>query len=389
MSVSARGRRRRFRDRTAHGVAIRFQSLQWQMAYSYGVTSIGILLLAGGISVMTSRWSQSEGNLLKGALAIVALIVLGLLGALQGFRTGRELKRRLDVLNSMARSITSDDFEKYDDGTRIVQDELDEVGERWNEVVIRLTNQVTSMQQLINRNQELSDKTSQIAVLEERQRLARELHDSVSQQLFAVSLTAATLVRQMGKVRVRLDADNGEAKSVLLDPLLSQANELEELSNQTQREMRALMLHLRPVELDGKSLHVALNEFLREVETRIPMIYRWDIGDLGNIPSGIEDQLFRIIQEAMSNAIRHSDATHIDLYLHREGQNVYFQLQDDGRGFNAKDQKAISYGLKTMKERTEQLGGRLTMTSAASMGTRVLAHIPILVGFAADRGDAH
>ena len=128
----------------------------------------------------------------------------------------------------------------------------------------------------------------------ERHRLARELHDSVSQQLFAAMMMMSALNEQA----IRDDAPEMQKKQLAM---------VTDIINASQSEMRALLLHLRPVTLEGKSLKQGIEQLLKELETKIKISLKWDIEEF-TMPSSIEDQLFRVIQELLSNTLRHAKA---------------------------------------------------------------------------------
>src|SRR5690606_15565092 len=174
------------------------------------------------------------------------------------------------------------------------------------------------------------------AVIEERQRLARELHDAVSQQLFAISMTATAVGRT-------IEHDWQKAQR--------QVQLIEEMASVAQSEMRALLLHLRPAHLDGKSLGSALATLVSELQQKIPMQIEMDVDTTIVMREENEDHLFRIAQEALSNALRHAKADHMLIKLYRLEEEINMVIQDDGIGFELKGRKQGSYGLLTMEER--------------------------------------
>ncbi|AZN43177.1 sensor histidine kinase [Paenibacillus albus] len=199
------------------------------------------------------------------------------------------------------------------------------------------------------------------AVIEERQRLARELHDAVSQQLFAISMTATAVSRTMEK-------DWERAKR--------QVQLIEEMASVAQSEMRALLLHLRPVHLDGKNLGMALRSLVDELKQKVPMIITLEADPTIKLGSEAEDHLFRIAQEAFSNSLRHSKAEHLNIFLQQSGSHVRLTLQDDGLGFNLEEKKQTSYGLLTMEERVNMLGGSLKLITSPGNGVLIDIWVP-------------
>lgn len=199
------------------------------------------------------------------------------------------------------------------------------------------------------------------AVIEERQRLARELHDAVSQQLFAISMTATAVGRT-----IELDVHKARRQVQLI----------EEMASVAQSEMRALLLHLRPAHLDGKSLGHALTTLVSELEQKIPMQIEMDVDTAIVMRQENEDHLFRIAQEALSNALRHAKAEHMMIKLYKLDANIHLVIQDDGVGFDINQRKQGSYGLLTMEERVIELGGQFRIISELDEGTAIYVTIP-------------
>ncbi|WP_331697299.1 sensor histidine kinase [Paenibacillus sp. IITD108] len=207
-----------------------------------------------------------------------------------------------------------------------------------------------------------TEKVKFTAVIEERQRLARELHDAVSQQLFAISMTATAVSRTIEK-------DWERAKR--------QVQLIEEMAAVAQSEMRALLLHLRPVHLDGKSLGQALASLVEELKQKIPMAIQLEVDESISMLPQAEDHLFRIAQEALSNTLRHSKADRMLIKLLNYDNKVHMTIQDNGVGFDVELKKQSSYGLLTMEERVNELGGAFQVMSEAGVGTTIHLWIPV------------
>lgn len=205
------------------------------------------------------------------------------------------------------------------------------------------------------------EKAAENAVLEERRRMARDLHDTVSQQLFAIHMSASALP----KVLVQSE----EKGKIVLEQLIT-------MSHMAQKQMRALIAQLRPVELEGKSLAEALEKWFPDYCRQNGLKGMKEMELQGELPEAIEHQLFLIIQEAMANIVKHAHAVLVSMSL-REGQHqVVLSLSDDGQGFNEGFQKQGSYGLLTMRERAEKLGGHVEIISKEGAGTTIRVHIP-------------
>lgn len=208
----------------------------------------------------------------------------------------------------------------------------------------------------------INGQTKEEILVSERSRLARELHDSVSQQLFAAMMMLSALNEQM-------DESSGA--------LQKQVKLIESIVNEAQAEMRALLLHLRPVNLEGKSLKKGIEQLLNELRTKIQIELKWDIEDV-SLTNGIEDHLFRIVQELLSNTLRHSKAKELEVYLHVIDQSVLLRVIDDGIGFNTTENKAGNYGLQNINERVIGMGGTCKIISFKNKGTSVEIKIPLM-----------
>jgi signal transduction histidine kinase len=198
------------------------------------------------------------------------------------------------------------------------------------------------------------------AVTEERSRLARELHDSVTQSLYSLTLfTEAT--RQMAE-----DAGQGGIER--------QIGQIGRIGLQALKEMRLLVYELRPPELKEEGLVRALRKRLEAVEGRAGVEARMvvDADDFGRLPRSVELELYRIAQEALNNALKHAAATKVVVHLRKGDGRVELEVVDDGLGFQpeaVRDHGGM--GLESIRQRAEGLGGTATIRSARSEGTRV------------------
>ncbi|WP_339252292.1 sensor histidine kinase [Sporosarcina sp. FSL W8-0480] len=225
-----------------------------------------------------------------------------------------------------------------------------------------LITQRKSLQRITDERAEAQDKLIQEQIVQERQRLARELHDSVSQQLFAASMLMSAINEQ-------------EHEKSIAKPLL----QVERMVQQAQLEMRALLLHLRPAALNDKSLAEGLEELLVELKEKVSFDIRYRLEEV-SLSKGAEDHLFRIAQETLSNTLRHAQATEVDvLFVERDGLAI-FRVQDNGVGFQETDSKGGSYGLQNVKERAIEIGGTCKIVSVPSQGTIVEVKLPTKKG---------
>ena len=213
-------------------------------------------------------------------------------------------------------------------------------------------------------NARLYDQSRELATLEERNRLARELHDSITQSLFSLDLHAKAVAKYLGH-------DNERAEAQLW--------QLRQLTRDVLQEMRTLIFDLRPPALDDGGLAVALRqqvELLRRPDG--PQLILQVEGD-GRLSPEAELGLLRVAQEALSNATRHAHAAHITLTLAEGPSLVTLCVADDGCGFvmNPLSEERRGFGLQGMRERVEALDGCLQVVSQAGKGTRVTASVPI------------
>ncbi|WP_035298539.1 sensor histidine kinase [Brevibacillus thermoruber] len=291
----------------------------------------------------------------------VSLAVGTVMGVIGGYIFGNLLKKRLYVLGeatmNLSRGLLS--YRVPDLGA----DEIGELGWQFNRLASQWEDQVASLQRLSNHNAALAEQLKQAAVTEERQRLARELHDAVSQQLFAIAMTTAALKRLVEKNPQRA------AQQIEL---------VEEMAAAAQAEMRALLLHLRPATLQNKTLKEAIVDLLEELARKNALAISWEIEDVEGLPSGIEDHLFRILQESLSNTLRHARASQIAVKLFTLQGQVRLRVTDDGVGFDPEGEKLTSYGLRSMRERVAELGGSLDIYSAVGKGTQIEVRIPVM-----------
>jgi len=208
-------------------------------------------------------------------------------------------------------------------------------------------------------NHNLRLRMEEAAVMEERGRLARELHDSVTQSLYSMVLLTE------GGRRLAASGDMARSQEYFAD--------LEGIALQALKEMRLLVYELRPSVLEGEGLVGALQQRLDAVEGRANMEARLLVEGAIELPAAVEAALYGIAQEALNNALKHASATAVTVRLRSgEGGRVELEIADDGRGFDTQEVGSQGgMGLATMRDRAEQVGGRLEMLSAVGKGTRV------------------
>jgi signal transduction histidine kinase len=207
-------------------------------------------------------------------------------------------------------------------------------------------------------------QAEELAVLQERNRLARELHDSVTQ-----SLHSATLLAEAGQ-RVASAGDIERARGYLV--------RLGEISQQALREMRLLVYELRPLALSGVGFVGALQQRLDAVERRSGVEVELSVEERLELPDRVEEELYRIAMEALNNALKHANPSRVTVTLRREENRdipcIELAIMDDGIGFDPDETIGEGgMGLISMQERIQQLGGALTILSKPGEGTQVKA----------------
>jgi signal transduction histidine kinase len=215
-------------------------------------------------------------------------------------------------------------------------------------------------------NARLYEQTQQVAILRERQRLARELHDSVSQALYSISLgarTAQTLVERN---------THGEIKSVLSEPI---AHVLA-MAEAGLVEMRALIFELRPESLENEGLIAALTKQTAAIQARHGLDMQVILCDEPEIALDIKLILYRLAQEALHNIVKHAEAHKVDFELACNDNWINLKIRDDGKGFDAMI-PSQGLGLRSMQERIAQVNGQLEVISSPGTGTMISAQIPI------------
>ena len=207
------------------------------------------------------------------------------------------------------------------------------------------------------------ERSRELSVVEERNRLARDLHDAVSQTLFSLTLTAEAAAEL-------LDRDPAAARAQLA--------EVGRLAAEARAEMRSLVFQLRPADLEADGLVATLRKHVEVLDrvhpARVEMVVRGD----GVPDAATQRELYRIAQEALQNALKHSDATRITLELELAGSGGTLAVTDDGAGFDMTDPLVRSQhlGLTVMQERARTVGGRLELRSRPGEGTTVRVEVP-------------
>src|SRR5579859_3672356 len=289
---------------------------------------------------------------------MVFLLLALVIGTLTGVWISRTLTRRLRQITRAADAWSRGEFAvAVPDATR---DELGQLARDLNRMAAQI-------QALLATRQEL-------AVVDERNRLARDLHDSVKQQVFAASMQVAA-----ARALVRRDPDAAEAHLA----------DVERMVGDAQRELTALILELRPVALANKGLAPALREYCDEWARRTGITVEVRVRGERSAPLDVEQVLFRVAQEALANVAKHSGATSAEVYLSWEPSVLLLSITDNGSGFDAIAADGKGVGLSSMRERIDAVGGALTIGGIArGSGTRIEACVPLVTPPALAAGSA-
>ncbi|MBN9386722.1 MAG: sensor histidine kinase [Chloroflexi bacterium] len=250
-----------------------------------------------------------------------------------------------------------------------------------NEVQSQLQTRLNVQDQLHRQSQLLHQQNLQVAVINERNRIAREIHDVLAQGLMAIIL----------KVEVAfLEKD-------IPAPVKQKLHEIDELARYHLQEARRSVADLRPLPLDGKNLQEALQFWVDTIKVKYQLETEFDTsGEIRPLSTEIETALYRIAQEALNNVGQHSKADRVSVNLDYDEEEICLTVQDNGVGFdltpgfeagnNSKNPK--SYGLRTMQERADMVGGWIALQTAPMRGCRVRVSVPYQSPFALKPGSA-
>lgn len=215
-------------------------------------------------------------------------------------------------------------------------------------------------------NARLYERSRELTVIEERTRIARELHDAVAQKLFSLRLTADAAATLVDRAPERAVAEVRRARDIAGEVLA---------------ELRSVIFALRPAELEDAGLVATLGKHVEILDRVHDASLRWSADCVPPLPGEVEDVVFRIAQEALHNALRHSGARQVDVSVRSAGPELVLEVVDDGGGFDVSAVLRASrrLGLASMRERAASVGGRVDITSAPGAGTTVRLVLPRVV----------
>ncbi|HGD2059317.1 TPA: sensor histidine kinase [Streptococcus agalactiae] len=278
-------------------------------------------------------------------LSLAVTILLLLTWFLLDDNSKRQINHNLRrILNNQSINVT-------DDGTEISTN------------IQRLSKKMNLMTASLQSKENSRILKSQEIVKQERKRIARDLHDTVSQDLFAASMVLSGIAQNVSQLDV--------------DQVGSQLLAVEEMLQHAQNDLRILLLHLRPVELENKTLSEGFRMILKELtyKSDIEVVYHESILTL---PKKIEDNIFRIGQEFISNTLKHSQASRLEVYLNQTENELQLKMIDNGIGFDMDSVYDLSYGLKNIEDRVEDLAGNLQLLSQPGKGVAMDIRLPLV-----------
>jgi NarL family two-component system sensor histidine kinase LiaS len=318
--------------------------------------------LAASLLAVACVWAafQYDGGIRLNAEVWVWLVAgVLLVGVAVGYAAAKWLQRKIDTLHLAIIELSKGNY-----GKRIPVEPNDPFQYIFTEFnrLARSHGERMQLLQKLGGDTALAEFASiEAAVMEERRRLARDLHDTVSQELFAIHMSASSLPKVLER--------NPDAAAGLMDQLIR-------MSHHAQKQMRGLISQLRPIELDGTSLQSALETWFPEYCRANELQGQLDVQAPEELPDALEQQLFLIIQESMANIVKHASATQVALQLFDSGHQYSLVVEDNGKGFAKSDLPSASHGLTTMRERAQKLGGEAEIVSRLGSGTTVKVRIP-------------
>ncbi len=312
--------------------------------------SIGSRYNVVGAIVVIVEVLPTEGDVpahilnLAGRSLLILLVGVGILGAIFGAFFAHGLSARFKRLSASIDAWSAGDFSKYIE---------DSTGDEISKLAQRLNDMAKQLQSLLRRRQEM-------AVSEERNRLARDLHDSAKQQALAASF-------ELGTALTLFDRDPQGAKEHLAGA--------DTLVDAVRKELTILVDELRPQPLDGQDFSEILKEYAEDWSHRSGIHLNFDVKGNDGLSLTSRETLFRIVQEALANINRHSSASSTDMVLEYGTDRATLIIRDNGRGFDT-NKPHDGLGLSSMRERAEASGGTFKIESMPGQGTQIEVSIP-------------
>lgn len=212
-----------------------------------------------------------------------------------------------------------------------------------------------SENQVLQREEEIIEK--------ERKRIARDLHDTVSQELFAANLILSGVSSQLPNLKI--------------EQLQSQIQGVADILDTAQKDLRVLLLHLRPTELEGRSLIAGFDVLVNELRDKSNLEVTF-VHEVTALPKQMEEHIFRIAQEIISNTLRHAQASRLDIFLIQREYELQLKMTDDGIGFTQTENEELSYGLRNIKDRVADMAGTMKILTAPKKGVAIDIRVPLI-----------
>jgi signal transduction histidine kinase len=362
-----------------HSIRIQFGGLYWRLIASYlAVTLLAAVIVEIAVTLLSSvtdyqnLQASPSSSSIQGyhnvnvpsssvpsglsqlltifwqhfvASGLYFIVLASVVGTLSGLLITRNVSRRLRRITQAAKAWSNGDF-----AVEVRDPTPDEIG--------RLGHDLNAMADQI---QTLLATREELAAIEERNRLARDLHDSIKQNVFATALL-------VGAARSHLPPGSLPAETYLA--------EAEALAEQTRQELTALIRELRPARLQDKGLAVVLRDYAENWSRRMGIAVAVQVQGERFIALDVEEALLRVAQEALANIAHHSRAGHVTIQLQWDSALVRLSIADDGAGFDVVHATGRGVGLASMRERVVGHNGSLNIASESG-ATRVEARIPL------------
>jgi two-component system, NarL family, sensor histidine kinase LiaS len=281
--------------------------------------------------------------------ALILFVALPPISGLFGRLTTRGLVRRIRQLVEATSRLADGDYTQRVSIGR--QDEIGQLEHHFNRMALQLTESIQQQQALTEQNARLSERT----------RLSRDLHDSIKQQVFA-------LATQIGAALSLCDHQPGETRIHL--------EIASELAYQVRQELTTLIQEWRPSPLGEQGFAQALRKELERWSRHNTISVDMQLHDVPQLPTATVGELLRVVQEALSNVARHSQATHVQVSLEQEREQIVLTIADNGRGFDRSAVSPQSMGLQSMQERLEGMNGTFQLQSSIGQGTHIEVRYP-------------
>ena len=234
---------------------------------------------------------------------------------------------------------------------------------KWTDSEVLLIQNCLERTCLSSRNARLYQQAQRLAVIDERTRVARELHDSLSQDLFAIQLGINTALAHLSR-----DTHKDEVVNQLKESLLQ--------IDGTNNELRSLIFDLRPEALQTTGLVQALNNFITSLRTRHKLEVKSFLNQEPQVSLAVKEALYWIARQALQNIVTHARATKVEVYLRQQNQQIIMEITDNGRGFEVTQSYPGHWGVRFMRNRAVELGGQCEITSSPGQGTSIQVYLP-------------